>query len=134
MSNAPAKSGGHSVVRATGPPSEPTKRMATMSFTTTFTSTCTSSEIARGLPDRPEDVARPPPGKASDVSRHEQRWGRRGSLSVRRTGQKRWLWYDHERGEGGDLLQLIRRKRDVGLGKAINIAVTEFLDGEIKNR
>jgi hypothetical protein len=44
-------------------------------------------------------------------------------------GPKRGFFYDHERGEGGDLLTLIARERRVGLGEAIRIAKREFLGG-----
>src|SRR3954454_22520940 len=44
-------------------------------------------------------------------SRGELRWGSRGSFSLALRGRKRGLCFDHEAGEGGDLLWLIRRQR-----------------------
>lgn len=46
-------------------------------------------------------------------SKDELRFGRNGSLSLCLTGDKRGLWYDHEAGEGGDLVGLIRYKLSV---------------------
>ena len=66
-------------------------------------------------------------GGPTATSRHEQRWGRHGSLSLKRSGAKRGLWYDHERGEGGDILDLVAREHNVRLGEAMRIAEREFL-------
>lgn len=41
-------------------------------------------------------------------SRRELRWGRKGSLSV---DIEKGAWFDHETGEGGGVLDLIRRER-----------------------
>ena len=43
------------------------------------------------------------------------------------SGAKRGRWYDHEAGEGGDLLDLLARERGVRLVEAIRIAASEFL-------
>ena len=67
-------------------------------------------------------------GEPSFLSQREWRWGRRGSLWVSCAGQKRGTWYDHERGGGGDLLDLIARERGVALRDAITIA-GEMLGG-----
>ncbi len=40
-------------------------------------------------------------------SRHEARWGSKGSFSL---DTDRGLWFDHEAGEGGDLFDLIMRR------------------------
>jgi hypothetical protein len=87
------------------------------------------AEIARALNDRIEDVAISLLGKASSKSRGDLRWGRRGSISLRTSGEKRDLWCDFERGEGGDLLDLIARECGVSLGKAIRIAERDYLGG-----
>ena len=88
-----------------------------------------ASSFARALADRTEEVAAALLGEPSAVLRREHRWGRRGSLSLCRLGPKRGYFYDHERGEGGDLLTLIARERSVTLGEAIRIAKHEFLGG-----
>jgi putative DNA primase/helicase len=44
-------------------------------------------------------------------SRTTHRWGTKGSLAVEVAGAKCGMWFDHEAGEGGDLLDLIRRTR-----------------------
>jgi putative DNA primase/helicase len=85
------------------------------------------SIIARALSERAEDVVRALLGEPTATSRHEQRWGRRGSLSLKRCGAKRGLWYDHERGEGGDILDLVARELNVRLGEAMRIAERDFL-------
>src|SRR5262249_20798059 len=64
-------------------------------------------EITKALKDRIEDVVVALLGKPTSKSPHELRWGQHGSLSLRRSGEKRGLWFDFERGEGGDLLDLI---------------------------
>ncbi|MFT8246591.1 toprim domain-containing protein [Roseomonas sp. BN140053] len=50
-------------------------------------------------------------GKPSSKSGSEWRWGRKGSMAVSVSGAKRGLWHDHESGQGGDMLALIRRER-----------------------
>ena len=40
----------------------------------------------------------------------ELQFGNRGSLAVAIDGPKAGQWYDHENGEGGDLIDLIRRR------------------------
>ena len=66
-------------------------------------------------------------GEPSFKSAGELRWGAHGSRSLRRTGPKRGMWFDHELQEGGDLLDLIKRERDVSLRDAIDIAEAEFV-------
>jgi hypothetical protein len=48
---------------------------------------------------------------------------------MRLSGGKRGLWYDFERGEGGDVLDLIARKHGIRVGEAIRIAEREYLGG-----
>jgi len=84
-------------------------------------------EITKALKDRIEDVVVALLGKPTSKSPHELRWGQHGSLSLRRSGEKRGLWFDFERGEGGDLLDLIARTYGVGLGEAIRIAGRDFV-------
>ena len=86
----------------------------------------TITEIASALREYVEDVGVGLLGKPTSKSLHELRWGRHGSLSLRRSGDKRGIWYDFERGEGGDLLDLIAREHKVGLGEAARIAERDF--------
>ncbi len=88
------------------------------------------ANTARALADRAEDVSLALLGEPSFLSRNERRWGRRGSLSLRCSGPRRGFWYDHERGEGGDLLALIAREHGVKLGDALAIAY-DILGGAV---
>ena len=45
------------------------------------------------------------------TSGRELQFGNRGSLAIAINGPKAGQWYDHETGEGGDLIDLIRRER-----------------------
>jgi putative DNA primase/helicase len=55
-------------------------------------------------------------------SGRELRFGNRGSLAVAMDGPKAGQWYDHENGEGGDLIDLIRRERCSSFRDAITYA------------
>jgi len=48
----------------------------------------------------------------------EWRFGRKGSLVVQMAGTRAGLWHDFSTGEGGDLLDLIRRVRGGEIGEA----------------
>jgi hypothetical protein len=61
-------------------------------------------------------------GPPSYRGRSELRWGRRGSLALAIAGPRAGLFYDHERGEGGDLLDLIQRERRCGFAEAVRFA------------
>ena len=89
-----------------------------------------AAEVSRQLADRAEGVATALLGKPTSTTKHELRWGSRGSVSLCRDGTKRGWWFDHERCEGGDLLHLVARGRGVGLGEAIGIAQRDYLGGE----
>ena len=91
------------------------------------TTQCNVAEIARALEHRTEEVARALLGEPSSRTRREFRWGHHGSFWLGCAGEKRGRWYDHERGEGGDLLDLIARERNISLSEAIGIA-SEILD------
>jgi putative DNA primase/helicase len=41
-------------------------------------------------------------------SRHEIRWGAKGSFSLQLTGHKAGLWHDHETQRGGDVIKLVQ--------------------------
>jgi len=89
----------------------------------------TIAEIARALANRAEDVSVELLGEPTSKSRDEYRWGKRGSLWLSRSGADRGRWYDHERGQGGDQLDLIAREHGVQLGEAIRIAERDYLGG-----
>ena len=98
-----------------------------MTALTIFNTRSHASAVALALGDRAEEIAShcsasPPPSLLDEL-----RWGARGSRSLRRTGPKRGLWCDHELQEGGDLLDLIKRERNVSLREAIDIAEAEFV-------
>lgn len=99
-------------------PPSPARTMAQMH--TTFRPK--AAEIARALAQRTEEVVHALLGDQSSRTRRDIRWGRKGSLWVGRFGEDRGRWYDHERGEGGDLLDLIARERNVPLKVAMAIA------------
>jgi putative DNA primase/helicase len=86
-----------------------------------------ANEIASALADNAEIVAEAILGEPSHRGREENRWGSRGSLAVRIKGPRRGLWFDHERGEGGDAIDLIARERGVDRRRAYEIAKTEFV-------
>jgi putative DNA primase/helicase len=86
-----------------------------------------AATVARTLADRAESIAPALLGEPTSKSRHELRWGRRGSVSLRLTGTKRGLWCDYASGEGGDLLDPVARQHDVPLGDAIKIARRDYL-------
>src|SRR5262245_20648592 len=92
-----------------------------------FNTRSQASAVALALRDRAEEVATALLGEPSSKSARELRWGTRGSRSLERTGPKRGLWCDHELQEGGDLLDLLKRVRNVSLREAIEIAEAEFL-------
>ena len=56
-------------------------------------------------------------------NRNETRWGRKGSFALALTGSKQGCWYDHEAGEGGNLISLIAKRATGGdFGKAVRWA------------
>ena len=95
----------------------------------TISHTHDAATIAGALADRAECVAIALLGKPSSKLRDELRWGRHGSFSMRLSGAKRGRWCNFERGELGDLLDLIAREHGVGIGEAIRIAQREYLAG-----
>jgi hypothetical protein len=86
-----------------------------------------ATRVARALADHAESVAIALLGKPSSKSRNELRWGRHGSVAMRLSGAKRGLWCNFERGEGGDLLDLVARVHGVELREAIQIAERDYL-------
>lgn len=61
-------------------------------------------------------------GEPTSRSRRWLRFGRKGSIAVEIEGAKRGAFFDHETGEGGDMLALIQRQRGVDFAGAIEIA------------
>ena len=85
--------------------------------------------MAHALTERCEEVSVALLGRPSSTSDRELRFGKHGSFALRRDGAKRGCWYDHERGEGGDMLKLLAREHGVRLGEAIRIAKRDYLGG-----
>jgi putative DNA primase/helicase len=63
-------------------------------------------------------------------SKHELRFGRKGSLAVVTNGTKAGSWYDHEHGVGGDLITLIERVNGVTFRDAV--AYAERIIGSVQ--
>jgi hypothetical protein len=55
-------------------------------------------------------------------SRHELRFGRKGSISVKLIGLKAGLWHDHENDLGGDFIALLMRERRIDFRAAVQQA------------
>jgi putative DNA primase/helicase len=87
--------------------------------------------VADALAERCEQVTIALFGRPASASRRELRFGKRGSFALRRDGAKRGRWYDHERGEGGDMLTLLAREHGVRLGDALRIAKRDYLGDAI---
>jgi hypothetical protein len=58
-------------------------------------------------------------GKPATSRKHELRWGRKGSLCLSTHGFYRGRFFDHERGEGGDALELVRRVKGGTVSEAM---------------
>lgn len=83
------------------------------------TQTADAALVIQHLKDRAEEIAVALLGAPSTFSGSELRWGRHGSLALCRTGRQRGLFMDHERGEGGDVVDLIRRELGVNFVTAL---------------
>ena len=77
--------------------------------------------IKSGLAWRARQIGISLLGEPSIVSGKELRWGHHGSFSLQIAGQKAGLFYDHEAGKGGDLLDLIQEQHGVGFRDALMI-------------
>jgi hypothetical protein len=75
--------------------------------------------LRSALRDRAGELGEAMLGAPSYRGRAEWRWGRRGSLALVVSGERRGQWFDHERGEGGDLLDLVQRERRCGFPEAL---------------
>ncbi|QXM24336.1 toprim domain-containing protein [Elioraea tepida] len=82
--------------------------------------------LRAALRARAAEVAEALLGTPTFRSRSELRWGRRGSLSLAVAGERAGLWHDHERGEGGDLFDLIQRSRRCDFAEAVQFARAFF--------
>jgi putative DNA primase/helicase len=83
------------------------------------------TNIARALTARAAEVAIAVLGEPNRQlsSTRELRFGRKGSLAVVTDGTKAGWWYDHENGNGGDIIDLIERVRGVNFRDAVACAV-----------
>ncbi len=59
-------------------------------------------------------------GQPTARSRDEWRWGRKGSLVVVVAGAKAGMWFDHEAGTGGGLVDLVARTRGLSRREALD--------------
>lgn len=89
------------------------------------------SDLRARLREIAEDVGLALFGEPSQRSRNEWRWGNRGSLVLTLQGPKRGLWFDHEAGQGGDLLAAIHRSRGGSFRDAIAFARALVGDGTV---
>lgn len=67
-----------------------------------------ANELSDALSLNIESLAVALLGNPTQRTGHEWRWGNKGSLAVVVKGPKRGRFFDHERGEGGDGLDLVR--------------------------
>ena len=59
-------------------------------------------------------------GKPTFRAGQEWRWGRKGSLAVVIAGPGAGMWFDHEAGEGGGLVDLVGRVRGLNRREALD--------------
>jgi hypothetical protein len=80
--------------------------------------------VAAALTSRAAEVAMAMLGEPNRQlsSKRELRFGRKGSLAVVTDGAKAGWWYDHEKGTGGDLFDLMRRQHGGGFRAAVEHA------------
>lgn len=57
-------------------------------------------------------------------TKHQLRWGRKGSFKLNVAGDKAGLWYDHENEIGGDIIDFLKQQRGCSTGEAIDEALT----------
>jgi putative DNA primase/helicase len=56
-------------------------------------------------------------------TRRQLRWGRKGSFALNVQAEKAGLWFDHENGLGGDVINFLERQLGYSAGEAINYAL-----------
>jgi putative DNA primase/helicase len=79
-------------------------------------------DISHMLAERIDSLALCILGKPTHRYPSEWRYGRRGSLSIVIRGDKRGQFFNHERGEGGDALELVRRVNGGSISDAMRWA------------
>ena len=70
-------------------------------------------------------------------TRREMRWGAKGSFSLAIAGSREGLWFDHEIGRGGDIIEFIRLERGCSFVDALDHAaqyVSELRNGHQSSR
>jgi putative DNA primase/helicase len=72
------------------------------------------------LRQRAPEIAAELLGKPSLRAGGEWRWGRKGSLAVVVAGAKAGMWFDHEAGTGGGLVDLVARARGLSKREALD--------------
>lgn len=82
-----------------------------------------AASVAAILAERMAELVRELAGEPSYQGRLEWRFRSRGSLAVVIAGPKRGAWHDHEAGEGGDALALVRHLRGGTMGAAYRWAL-----------
>jgi putative DNA primase/helicase len=80
-------------------------------------------EELRGMAEQIIRLHKGEPNRRLSNSR-KLRWGNRGSFTLNVQGDKAGLWFDHENGCGGDIIEFIRQQRGCSIGEAINEART----------
>jgi putative DNA primase/helicase len=70
-------------------------------------------------------------------TRKEMRWGSKGSLSLAIAGSREGLWFNHEAGRGGDIIEFIKTERGCSFVDALDHAaqyVSELRNGHHSSR
>ena len=72
------------------------------------------------LRGRAPEIAAELLGKPTSRTGQEWRWGRKGSLAVVVAGARAGMWFDHEAGTGGGLVDLVARTRGLSRPEALD--------------
>jgi len=70
-------------------------------------------------------------------TRKEMKWGAKGSFSLAIAGSRQGLWFDHEIGRGGDIIEFIKTERGCSFVEALDHAaqyVAELRNGNHSSR
>ncbi len=57
-------------------------------------------------------------------NKRQLRWGRKGSFVLIVAGEKKGLWFDHENGVGGDIINFLARDNNCSIADAIRLALS----------